>query len=61
MNNEYLLEEITASLDEIASFSSTLNTQSLSENLHEMINTLDEAEMLVEHLASCIVSLKMAL
>jgi hypothetical protein len=58
MDKDYLLEEVIGSLDDLKPFSDTLVIQSVNENHLEMLKTLDEAEMIVEHLASCIVALK---
>jgi len=58
MDKDYLLEEVIGSLDDLKPFSDTLVIQSVNENQRGMLKTLDEAEMIVEHLASCIVALK---
>lgn len=58
MDKDYLLEEVIGSLDDLKPFSDTLVVQSVNENQRGMLKTLDEAEMIVEHLASCIVALK---
>ena len=54
MDKDYLLEEVIASLDELKPFSDTIVIQSMNENEYEMLKTIKEAEMIVEHLASCL-------
>ncbi len=61
MDKDYLIEEIIASLDELAPFSNELVIQSVQENGYEMLKTLKEVEMIVEHLASCVDALKKAI
>ncbi len=61
MDKDYLIEEIIGSLDELAPFSNALVIQSVQENEYEMLKTLKEVEMIVEHLASCVVALKKAI
>ena len=58
LNNSAFEVPILGSLDDLKPFSDTLVVQSVNENQRGMLKTLDEAEMIVEHLASCIVALK---
>ena len=58
MDKDYLLEEVIASIDELAPFSNTLVTQSAQENTTELSKTLKEIELIAEHLNSFVVALK---
>jgi hypothetical protein len=61
MDKDYLIEEMIEGLSELAPFSKTLVIQSANKNDNETLKTLNEAELIVEHLASCIVALKKAI
>lgn len=61
MDKDYLIEEIIGSLDELAPFSNAFVIQSVQENDYEMLKLLKEVEMILEHLASCVVALKKAI
>ena len=61
MDKDYLLEEVIASLSELVPFSDTIVIQSSNEDQKGLKKTLKEAELIVEHLASCLVALKKAL
>jgi hypothetical protein len=61
MDKDYLIEEVIGSLDELKPFSDAFVIQSVNDDDYGMIKLLKEAEMIVEHLASCIVALKKAI
>ena len=61
MTKDYLLEEIVDGLNELAPFSQTLQTQAVVEVNCELSQTLQQAEIIVEHLSSCIISLRKTL
>lgn len=61
MDKDYLLEEVIESLSELIPFSDSIAIQSTSEDQKGLKKTLKEAELIVEHLASCLVALKRAL
>jgi hypothetical protein len=58
MDRNYLLEEVIGSIDELKPFSDTFVILYRDDNDYEMLKTLREAELIVEHLASCIVALR---
>ncbi len=61
MDKDYLLEEVIESLSELSPFSDTLIVQSSHDDERGLKKTIIEAELIVEHLASCLVALKKAL
>ncbi len=61
MDKDYLLEEVIESLIELSPFSETIIVQSTNEDERGLKKTIKEAELIVEHLASCLVALKKAL
>lgn len=58
MDKDYLLEEIMNGLSELAPFQSTIATQSMDEDENELSKSLKEVELIVEHLASCLVAFR---
>lgn len=58
MDKDYLLQEVIGSLDDLKPFSDGLIIYSVCENRTDIFKTLIEAELIVEHLASCITALK---
>ncbi len=58
MDKDYLLQEVIGSLDDLKPFSDGLIIHSVYENRTDIFKTLIEAELIVEHLASCITALK---
>jgi hypothetical protein len=56
MDKDYLLEEIIGGLEDLAPMPKTLIIQSVNEQDKKLMKTLDETEMTIEHVASCIVA-----
>ncbi len=61
MDKNYLLEEVIESLGELAPFSDAVIIHASNEDKKGLKKTLKEAELIVEHLASCLVALKKAI
>lgn len=58
MDKDYLLEEIIGGLEDLVPMSKTLIIHSVNEQDKKLLKTLDETEMTIEHVASCIVAYK---
>ena len=55
MNKDYLIQEIIEGLEAVKPFSGTLK---ITKNNESLMKILEEAEMELEHVVSCIVALK---